>query len=155
MLITRDRCDSTVYLYEASAGGVSGDPIAVEAGDSVSRDWVGGGDGTSLKIGTSEDFQDGVLQFEYARPDDGIYWDVSDIDGAPFRDSGVTVTPSGSGESAEDIEARTLRARAGDGNCAPISCAAGEVCDEAFQTPTDNDVHFCPNDVDDFAIDLC
>lgn len=152
---TLNRCDSAIYLYEASAGGVSGDPVAVEAGGSLSRDWVGGGDGTSIKIGKTETFEDGILQFEYARPDDGIYWDLSDLDGTPFRDSGVTVTPSGAGETAADAETRTNRARVGDGNCAPISCAAGEVCEESFQTPTDNNVRFCPSDIDEFAIDLC
>jgi hypothetical protein len=116
---------------------------------------IGGGDGTSIKIGTSETFEGGILQFEYAQPADGIYWDLSDLDGTPFRDSGLTVTPSGTGETTAQVEARTIRARDGDGSCAPISCPAGEVCEEAFQTPTDNDVHFCPNDVDEFTIDLC
>lgn len=149
LLTRKTRCDTTIYFYDSNAGGCDAgstgecfsSPWTVEPGSSDWVDWdETSSGGTSIKISKTDAFDDGILQFEYARTD-GIYWDLSDIDGSPFRDDGVTVTPSGDG--------------AGDGNCTPLACSAGTVCDGAFQNPDDPDVRFCPLSVDEFIIDLC
>jgi hypothetical protein len=48
--------------------------------------------GTSVKISKDAAFDAGILQFEYTLASDGLYWDLSDLDGAggglvgtPFR----------------------------------------------------------------------
>lgn len=120
----------------------------MQPGATLTQPWVNSGSGTSLKLAKDASFQAGILQFEYARPPDGLYWDLSDLDGAgagvvgsPFRDDNVKVSPTGAG--------------AGQGNCTPLRCQGGQTCRESFQSPDDVNTRWCPANVGDFWIDLC
>jgi hypothetical protein len=114
----------------------------------LALDWIANGDGTSVKISKTSDFGSGILQFEYTMSSDGLYWDLSDLDGAgsglvgtPFANDNVKVSPTGDGE--------------GSGTCVKIRCAAGTVCTDAYQNPDDNNTRFCPADTGDMWLDLC
>lgn len=112
--------------------------------------WInfGGGQGTSVKIARDASFRNGMLQFEYTIPNDGIYWDLSDLDGhtagmtgSPFFHDNVKVSPTGAGR--------------GQGTCLQIRCPAGKVCHDAYQRPNDVKTRFCPKNTGDMWIDLC
>ena len=94
------------------------------------------------------DVTKGILQFEYARPVDGIYWDLSDLDGvdanvagSPFRSDNVRVTP----------ETPAL----GTGTCNEILCPAHIVCNGSYQNPNDELTRHCPPSTDRLLVDLC
>jgi hypothetical protein len=78
----------------------------------------------------------------------GLYWDLSNLDGAgaglvgtPFAADNVKVSPTGNG--------------AGAGTCLQIRCKANTVCLDAYQTPDDPKTRWCPANVGNFWIDLC
>jgi hypothetical protein len=109
--------------------------------------WIADGAGTSVKIAKDSSFS-GVLQFEYAAGSGGVYWDLSDLDGAgaglvgtPFAQDNVKVSPTGNGE--------------GTGTCLKIRCSAGQVCLDSYQHPDDVNTRYCPGDTGDMFLDLC
>lgn len=141
------RCDFEVFFYQdatvdkciksahgacsqaeaksISAWSGSGEPIP----QSISR--IPGEVGKSIKI-TRKKYSSEVFQFEYnlIEKEGKLYFDLSDLDGkspsvsgSPFYEFNVKATPHGIG--------------VGDGTCATIRCEAEEICEEAYQTPTD------------------
>lgn len=81
-----------------------------------------------MKIARTPDFTQGFLQYEYTVAPDGIYWDLSDLDGqgrglvgTPFRQDHVKVTPSGIG--------------VGGGTCIKVRCPANTICVDSYQAP--------------------
>lgn len=114
-------------------------------GKSVWRhSWTG--EAVSVKI--SKQGKDGILQFEYTHEAEGLWWNISDLDGegpgligTPFRHDRVGVTPSGAGS--------------GVGTCVKIRCKRDEVCLDSYQHPDDPKTKWCPADTGDVTMDLC
>jgi hypothetical protein len=80
-----------------------------------------------MQIGLGTDVSQGALQFEYTISPDGIYWDLSDLDGrgpglvgTPFSHDNVKVSPTGAG--------------AGEGTCVKIRCPANTLCVDSYQS---------------------
>lgn len=100
---------------------------------------------------TSLSYQ-GIMQYEYTMNQDptyhGFYWDLSMLDGngasrtgSPWYNDNVKVSPTGDGS--------------GSGTCIKYRCTAGQVCRDAYQTPSQTATRFCPTDTGDMFIDLC
>ncbi|KAF7550664.1 hypothetical protein G7046_g7942 [Stylonectria norvegica] len=120
-------------------------PWTIAPSQIVGFDWIVDGMGTSVKI--SKAGVGGILQFEYA-VSDGIYWDLSDLDGdgpglvgTPFGNDNVKVSPTGNGS--------------GSGTCVKIRCKAGQTCLDSYQHPDDQNTRWCPTNTGDMWIDLC
>ncbi|KXJ93631.1 hypothetical protein Micbo1qcDRAFT_172543 [Microdochium bolleyi] len=97
-----------------------GEPWILPPNTTTSFDWIADGNGTAIKI-SKHGIGPGILQFEYTLAADGLYWDMSDLDGTgdglvctPFGADNGRVVPTGSG--------------AGAGTCVEIRCAVDEVC---------------------------
>ncbi|KAJ1323546.1 hypothetical protein MN608_10790 [Microdochium nivale] len=125
-------------------------PYQIKTGKSISFSWIGDGQGASVKM--YKDAFNKVLQFEYALTKTGaykgLYWDLSDIDGAgpdhagtPWRKDNVHIKPSGNG--------------AGSGTCEPLKCKANEICRDSYQRPADKKTRYCPVNTGDMWIALC
>ncbi|KAM7203195.1 hypothetical protein V8F20_004137 [Naviculisporaceae sp. PSN 640] len=152
-------CSETVYIYQSHCGKCNkglddrcdwegGRPWAVPQGSIHTIDMIGGGCGASVKISRGDaSFRSGILQYEY-NVADGIYWDLSDLDGSgnglvgtPFRNANVKVSPTGPGE--------------GQGTCVKIRCPAGQVCLDSYQHPDDPNTKWCPLNTGPMWLDLC
>lgn len=105
-----------------------------------------------MKISKVASFDQGILQFEYTVDQDedpGIYWDLSNLDGAgsglvgtPFANDNVKISTTGDGSNVN--------------SCNKIRCPAGQVCDGAFLAYNDDaKVHWCPSDTGVMWVDLC
>ncbi|KAK3937133.1 hypothetical protein QBC46DRAFT_417090 [Diplogelasinospora grovesii] len=160
-------CSETVYIYQSNnglcdsgpnaicSGSPGAAPYVIPAGSGQSSSvidlgWIKNGHGTAVKMSKGDaSFRSGILQYEYTwAPGDGLYWDLSDLDGSgpglvgtPFAHDNVKIGPTGAGE--------------GQGTCVKIRCAAGQLCRNAYQTPDDSDTRWCPLDTGDMWIDLC
>ncbi|KAK3313254.1 hypothetical protein B0H66DRAFT_389196 [Apodospora peruviana] len=159
-------CGQTVYVAQSHCGSCDygeegkgkclrdgGKPIAIAGGNGKGSErrieYNRGGCGTSIKISKGDSsFRSGILQFEYNWPADGMYWDLSDLDGkgnglvgTPFRNDNVKVSPTGAGE--------------GQGTCLKIRCPAGKVCLDSYQHPADPNTRYCPANTGDMWLDLC
>lgn len=152
-------CSETVYIYQSHCGQCNkgldnrcdwdgGRPWAVTTDGIHTIDMIEGGCGASVKISRGDaSFRSGVLQYEY-NVADGIYWDLSDLDGSgnglvgtPFRNANVKVSPTGPGE--------------GQGSCVKIRCPAGKVCLDSYQHPDDPKTKWCPLNMGPMWLDLC
>ncbi|KAK3376791.1 hypothetical protein B0T24DRAFT_229583 [Lasiosphaeria ovina] len=154
-------CNVPVYVYQSNCGSCdkgSNDacnqsPYVIGAGNggSILRlDWIRNNCGTSVKISKNDPgFNSGILQFEYTYASgDGLYWDVSNIDGAgagragtPFYHDNVKATPTDAG--------------AGQGTCQKIRCPANQLCVDAYNHPDDVRTRWCPLNTGDMWLDLC
>lgn len=122
-----------IYLW--SVGGHVSDMHTLESnGGSWSSTWkqLDGG-GVSIKMATRPDQTD-VLQFEYTKGDDNIWWDLSCINmgtKSEFTKYGFGVYPNKRG-----------------GDCESAVCKAGEKeCADAYLTPyQDENTHACKVD---------
>ncbi|KAJ5759459.1 Secreted thaumatin-like protein calA [Penicillium odoratum] len=119
--------DQTVYLWTTS--NVSEDMITIEEGDHYYENWQTNSDGggISIKMSTSTD-ESSVLQFEYTKEDETIWWDMSSINldkTSLFVTSGFSVTSN-------------------DASCSTVTCDAGDSdCSESYQQPDDVDTRSC------------
>ncbi|RAL10876.1 putative extracellular thaumatin domain protein [Aspergillus homomorphus CBS 101889] len=125
---------ATVYAWSVS-DRVSDMSTLSAGGGSYTTGWEtnDNGGGISVKLSTSQTQAD-VLQFEYTKAGDTIFWDMSSINlsaESEFVKYGFSVIPS---QSAE--------------NCPTVTCAPGDInCSEAYQQPDDNHAtHGCPID---------
>ncbi|PYH99854.1 hypothetical protein BO71DRAFT_367900 [Aspergillus ellipticus CBS 707.79] len=125
---------TTVYAWSVS-DRVSNMQTLSAGGGSYQESWQTNSDGggISIKLSTTETQSD-VLQFEYTKSGDTIFWDMSCINlgsDSAFTKYGFSVKPS-----KEDT------------NCPTVTCAAGETsCAEAYNNPDDNEAtHGCPID---------
>ncbi|KAK0667481.1 hypothetical protein QBC41DRAFT_395904 [Cercophora samala] len=162
-LVVKNHCNANVYIYLSEHGscnfGKGGlcfkEPWNIAQGGSERLPIRKRDMGVSVKMSKGDpDFKSGLFQFEYCHtegrdPYNGLYWNLSDLDGkgaslvgSPFYHDHVKVTPSGRGF--------------GQGDCVTIRCAADQTCYNSFQFPEDNvNVNYCPLDTGDFTIDLC
>ncbi|KAJ6028761.1 hypothetical protein N7540_004337 [Penicillium herquei] len=120
---------STVYMWDTSAESGSMQTIDSNGGTHSESSWETNpdGGGISIKFSTSEN-EDSVLQFEYTKEDDTLYWDLSSINldsDSDFITSGFSVTIN-------------------DDSCTSASCSAGDTnCLESYQHPDDVDTNSC------------
>ena len=161
-LNVRNHCAVPVHIYRSTDGSCNLGPNEICQGSAGAAPWAvvpgavahfarfGWDVGTSIKIAKDDPtLASGILQFEYTwRSDDGIYWNLSDLDGrgaglvgTPFADDSVVVTPTGAG--------------VGEGTCAEIRCEAGAVCADSYQHPEDHNTRWCPLAIGEMWLDLC
>ncbi|PGH21585.1 hypothetical protein AJ80_03145 [Polytolypa hystricis UAMH7299] len=135
----KNQCKDTAYLWSI-AGSAGEDMITLKSGETYSEEYRknGNGGGLSIKIALDK-HQNDVSQFEYTLSDseDKVYYDLSNIDGYPFKEGGISITPS-------------------DPDCPTVTCPAGEgTCKEAYNQPYDDHAtHGCPIE-SDLAMVLC
>ncbi|GIC85998.1 putative GPI anchored cell wall protein [Aspergillus udagawae] len=119
--------DSTVYLWSTSDTSSAMQTIA--SGETCSETYQtnSNGGGISIKMATTES-QASVLQFEYTKDSDTLYWDLSAIDmdsDSEFIKAGFSATPS-------------------DSSCTSVTCAAGDSdCSEVYQESDDVATQSC------------
>lgn len=100
----------------------------------ISEPYSDQGQGFSIKLATSASDSAPVSQFEYTWSSDYIAYDLSNINGYPFADGGITVTPSDGSSSSYPT-------------CVSIDCPAGDsVCSAAYNQPNDTDTLVCGED---------
>ncbi|KAL4782114.1 hypothetical protein BJX76DRAFT_349652 [Aspergillus varians] len=116
-----------VYLWSVS--GTSAPMTVLPAGQTYQESWqinpTGGG--ISIKLGCSEDLNN-VLQYEYTKVNDLLFWDMSSIDlkpESPLITAGFKVTID-------------------DSSCDTVTCAPGDVnCSQSYQFPDDHNTRSC------------
>lgn len=85
------------------------------------------GGGISIKLGCSDDLNN-VLQYEYTKVGDLLFWDMSSID---LKDESPIVT-AGFAVSIDDE------------SCDTVTCAPGDAaCSESYQLPDDVNTRAC------------
>jgi len=126
-----NRCDQDVYLWSV-AGSAGADMVTLPPGKSYSETYRlnHNGGGISMKLALTKS-QGDITQFEYTLDAATVWYDVSNINGNPFADGGISVKPS-------------------DPACSPVVCQAGIAkCREAYNQPTDDHAtHACPSTYD-------
>ncbi|KAI5306169.1 hypothetical protein KEM56_002008 [Ascosphaera pollenicola] len=135
----KNNCGKPIYLWSVADADVKSESI--QDGGSYSEHFRQNSNGGGISIKLSDD-QSGskVSQFEYTlQGDDKVYFDWSNIDGYPFAQGGVKVTPSET-----------------SGDCPNVECAPGvEHCDSVYNKPDDDfATHGCSNKVN-FDVELC
>lgn len=133
------RCTEDVYIYQANPGDNDNcntgwtdkcflDPWIIPSMGHQLLKYKENNQGTSVKISKGSDFSKGIFQFEYTYAPDGIYWDISDLDGrgpglvgTPFFDHNVKISPTGPG--------------VGQGTCVSVRCPANTICLDSYQAP--------------------
>jgi hypothetical protein len=115
-------------IYFASVGQSQHANMAQMQG-SYSESYGEQGNGISIKLSPSEGGP--VSQFEITPSGGKIFYDLSNIDGYPFADGGMSLSPSMSNDPNNPT-------------CVPIDCPAGDsVCTAAYNQPDDTRTHVC------------
>ncbi|RMD39843.1 hypothetical protein DV735_g5283, partial [Chaetothyriales sp. CBS 134920] len=129
-----NNCDFDVY-YASVSQGKSADAQLIQG--SYSEQYALENNGVSIKLALSESLTSGqVSQFEFTWFDGNTAYDLSNIDGYPFAEWGITIQPS----VADDSDYPT---------CIPVECPAGEsVCDAAYNLPDDVRTLVCKDTTD-------
>jgi hypothetical protein len=119
--------DTTVYLWSTSDTSSAMQTIAYGETYSETYQTNSNGGGISIKMATTES-QASVLQFEYTKASDTLFWDLSSIDmdsDSEFITAGFSATPS-------------------DSSCSSVTCAAGDGdCSEVYQESDDVATQSC------------
>lgn len=108
---------------------LAGEMEAIESGESYWETWQinPDGGGVSVKLATTQE-EISVLQFEYTKEDETIWWDMSSINldkTSEFVQHGFSVTSN-------------------DASCSTVTCDAGDAdCTESYQHPNDVDTRSC------------
>lgn len=96
--------------------------------------------GVSIKLATTLGGQ--ITQFEFTWDGGNIYYDMSNINGNPFAQYGMSLVPSSLGAS-------------GYPTCVAVNCPAGQDrCEAAYNNPDDVRTTVCP-DSSDLTLTLC
>src|SRR5438067_2249235 len=100
-----NQCKETAYIWSI-ADSADAKAVTLAPGGSYSETYRvnNNGGGVSLKMATAES-QAEISQFEYTVSDSEskVYYDLSNVNGYPFKDGGIAITPS-------------------DSSCVPITC---------------------------------
>lgn len=135
--IIHNQCDFPVYLWSVSNTAGPMQELAANGGEYTEeyRNNPNGG-GVSMKIAADKAASE-ITQFEYTLEDADLWYDLSNINGYPFMDWGVTIIPS-------------------DDKCNEVICPAGiELCAAAYNTPTEDwATAMCPSTAD-MVVLLC
>ncbi|KAJ6132081.1 hypothetical protein N7471_007296 [Penicillium samsonianum] len=117
----------TVYLWVVTE--TAGEMQTLASGESFHDTWLtnSNGGGISIKMSTTE-ICDSVLQFEYTKSGNMLFWDMSSINllkTSAFVSAGFAVTVS-------------------DASCPTSTCAAGDAdCVQSYQHPDDVNTLAC------------
>ena len=115
-----NKCSFPAYIWSTAES--SDKMVTLKPGESYQEDYRSRKDnqgGVSIKMSDKEDKGE-ISQFEYTITDDQVFYDLSNIDGYPFKEGGISITPS-------------------DSSCPSISCDAGVAnCHEAYNQPYDD-----------------
>ncbi|KAJ6126968.1 Secreted thaumatin-like protein calA [Penicillium sp. IBT 18751x] len=117
----------TVYIWSTS--NTASEMKTLASGDSYAETWRTNSDGggISIKMSTSTS-EESVLQFEYTKSDETLWWDLSSIN----LDSDSTFITAGFGVTTDDS------------SCSDAACAAGDSdCAESYQKSDDVDTLSC------------
>ena len=126
-------------IYYASVGQ-SQHAEMQELQGSYSESYTQPGVGISIKLSPS--MNGPVSQFEFTWADGKIYYDLSNIDGFPFADAGMTLVPSMIGDGSNPT-------------CQEVDCPAGQaVCSAAYNNPDDVRTTVC-SDQSDLTLTIC
>jgi hypothetical protein len=127
-------------IYYAPVGQSSNAGMQEMQG-SYSQQYSQPGNGYSIKLSPS--MNGPVTQFEFTLGSDGkINYDLSNIDGYPFANGGMSVTPDMSGDSNNP-------------SCVPITCSPGQsYCSAAYNQPDDVRTHVC-SDQANLVLTMC
>ncbi|EEQ30596.1 hypothetical protein McanMca71_000704 [Microsporum canis] len=127
----QNACGKDVYLWSI-ADSAGEKMITLKDGETHSEKYRtnGNGGGISIKMATDQNHND-ISQFEYTLKEPQIFYDLSNIDGYPFAEGGISVHPSDSG-------------------CPAVVCEGGvKDCKEAYNQPKDDfATHGCPQETD-------
>lgn len=117
--IIQNKCNFPVYLWTVS--DFASPMTTIASGDSYSEGYQTNpnGGGVSMKLSTTPDLAGEVTQFEYTLTDT-LWYDISNINGFPFMQWGISLVPSIS-------------------SCRSVLCPAGvQLCSAAYNTPDEN-----------------
>jgi hypothetical protein len=137
--IIKNQCAEPVHVWSI-AGDAEEKTSTIEGGGEWSEDYRenDNGGGISIKLSYDESHDD-VSQFEYtlAPSENKVYYDLSNIDGYPFRHGGTSIKPS-------------------DDSCPAVNCPAGvKECKDAYNMPFDDHAtKGCSEDAD-LTLVLC
>lgn len=115
----KNQCKQTVYVESVADKGSKVHEL--HTGDTYNENFrsSGNGGGVSMKMSLEKGSKD-VSQFEYTVKGDQVFYDLSNVNGYPFSDGGISLEPSEKG-------------------CTPVTCSAGEPkCQEAYSQPYDD-----------------
>lgn len=118
--IVNNKCSHDIYLWSIDSSADAKQHI-LSSGETYSENYrtSSNGGGVSLKMSLSED-QDKISQFEYTIVEPQVFYDLSNVNGYPFSEGGITIEPS-------------------DSSCTSITCEAGEPnCKQAYNQPYDD-----------------
>lgn len=134
-----NNCGTDVWI--ASVAQNVGAPMQkLASGGGYSETYTKANVGISIKLAATEGGS--VTQFEYTWDSPNINYDISNIDGNPFAQQGMSLVPSTVGA-------------AGYPSCVAVNCPAGESrCDAAYNLPDDVRTKVCPED-SDLTFTLC
>jgi hypothetical protein len=132
-----NNCDFPVYYASVAQNVHAGMQLL---SGSYSEAYSKPGVGVSIKLSPSQSGP--VSQFEFTWADSSIYYDLSNIDGSPFANAGMSLVPSVGSDSAHPT-------------CQAVTCAAGEaVCSAAYNQPDDVRTTVC-SDQTSLTLTLC
>ncbi|KAJ5720399.1 uncharacterized protein N7483_008333 [Penicillium malachiteum] len=120
--------NETVYLWTTSEVS-EGMNTLIPKGGSYYENWQinSDGGGISIKMGTDTEEQS-VLQFEYTKEDETLWWDMSSIN----LDKDSAIVKYGFAVTSNDA------------SCSTVTCDAGDSdCSESYQHPDDIDTLSC------------
>ncbi|KAJ5669788.1 hypothetical protein N7462_010858 [Penicillium macrosclerotiorum] len=126
-----NKMDQPIYIWSVSDSDTTGGVMHTvqKKTGTYTEQWrvMSDGSGISVKISTSPK-QDSVLQYEYTKTGDKLFWDMSSLNinsTSPIVQQGFAVTIS-------------------DDSCETVTCAAGDAtCAASYQDPNDRDTHAC------------
>ncbi|OJD15632.1 hypothetical protein AJ78_04124 [Emergomyces pasteurianus Ep9510] len=133
--MVKNNCDCPVYLWSvANAGNVPRHEI--KPGETFSEKYRSNPNGGGISLKISKTYSDAVItQFEYTLAGPKVFYDISNINGYPFEDKGVSLTSSS--------------------GCPEVHCPAGvKRCKGAYNNPDDIATHACSSS-SDLSMTLC
>ncbi|RMZ89337.1 hypothetical protein DV736_g3431, partial [Chaetothyriales sp. CBS 134916] len=134
-----NNCPFDVY-YASVSQGVSAEAAPIQG--SYSEEYGQQNDGVSIKLALVDNLSGPLSQFEFTLFGGKTAYDLSNINGYPFAEWGVSLVPS----VTDDPNNPT---------CIPIDCPAGEaVCTAAYNAPDDIRTLVCA-DSTDLTLTIC
>ena len=123
-----NNCGFPIYYASVSQGQGAG---MQEIQGSYTESYGSANDGVSIKLSPTDDLSGPVTQFELTPSGQSIFWDLSNINGYPFSEGGMTVEPSMQNDPANPT-------------CIPVTCAAGQTtCAAAYNNPDETATMVC------------
>ncbi|EAS36563.3 GPI anchored cell wall protein [Coccidioides immitis RS] len=135
-VIIENQCADDVYLW--STAEKASEMKTFHSGEKYTEQYRlnKNGGGISIKMSLDKSMKD-ISQIEYTLDGQKVWYDLSNIDGYPFKDGGVSIAPS-------------------DSSCPKVYCAAGDAkCKEAYNKSDDNDATKACASTADLQVQLC